>query len=159
MEIMKKELHFSYETLKSISELNEADRVLAQEAIAAMDKAYAPYSKFNVGVALKLKTGEIIQGNNQENIAFPSGLCAERVALFYAGAKYPGVEIETLCIVAKGDLVPKSHILSPCGSCRQVMLESENRQKNPIRVILINQDGTILIVNSAKDFLPFGFGK
>lgn len=156
---MKKELHFSYETLKSISELNEVDRVLAKEAIAAMDKAYAPYSKFNVGAALKLKTGEIIQGNNQENIAFPSGLCAERVALFYAGAKYPGVEIETLCIVAKGDLVPKSQILSPCGSCRQVMLESENRQKNPIRVILINQDETVLMVNSAKDFLPFGFGK
>lgn len=126
---MKKELHFSYETLKSISELNEVDRILAQESIAAMDNAYAPYSKFNVGAALKLKTGEVIQGNNQENIAFPSGLCAERVALFYAGAKYPGVEIETLCIVAKGDLVPKSHILSPCGSCRQVMLESENRQK------------------------------
>lgn len=155
---MKKELHFSYETLKSISELNEVDRILAQESIAAMDKAYAPYSKFNVGAALKLKTGEIIQGNNQENIAFPSGLCAERVALFYAGAKYPGVEIETLCIVAKGDLVPKSQILSPCGSCRQVMLESENRQRNPIRVILINQDETVLIVNSAKDFLPFGFG-
>jgi len=156
---MKKELHFSYDTLKSISELNQNDRILAEQAIEAMDKAYAPYSKFNVGAALKLKTGEIIQGNNQENIAFPSGLCAERVALFYAGAKYPGIEIETLCIVAKGDLVPESHILSPCGSCRQVMLESENRQKNPIRVILINQDGTVLIVYSAKDFLPFGFGK
>lgn len=156
---MKKELHFSYETLKSISELNEEDRILAENAFEAMDKAYAPYSKFNVGAALKLKTGEIIQGNNQENMAFPSGLCAERVALFYAGANHPGVEIETLCIVAKGDLVPKSQILSPCGSCRQVMLESENRQKNPIRVILINQDGSVLIVSSAKDFLPFGFGK
>jgi cytidine deaminase len=156
---MNKELHFSYETLKSIFELNESDRIIAEQAIEAMGNAYAPYSKFNVGAALKLKTGEIIQGNNQENMAFPSGLCAERVALFYAGAKYPGVEIETLCFVAKGDLVPKSQILSPCGSCRQVMLESENRQKNPIRVILINQDGTVLIVNSAKDFLPFGFGK
>jgi cytidine deaminase len=93
-----------------------------------------------------------------ENIAFPSGLCAERVALFYAGANYPDSEIETLCIVAKGDLVPKNHILSPCGSCRQVMLESENRQRVPIRVILINQDGKVLIVESAKDFLPFGFG-
>jgi cytidine deaminase len=88
---MKKELHFSYDTLKSISELNQNDRILAEQAIEAMDKAYAPYSKFNVGAALKLKTGEIIQGNNQENIAFPSGLCAERVALFYAGAKYPGI--------------------------------------------------------------------
>ncbi len=156
---MKKEIHFSYELLSSKSELNDIDQLLAEKAIDAMDKAYAPYSKFHVGAALKLKTGEIIHGNNQENMAFPSGLCAERVALFYAGANHPGIEIETLCIVAKGDFVPKSHILSPCGSCRQVMLESENRQNNPIRVILINQDDTVLIVNSAKDFLPFGFGK
>ena len=156
---MKKEIHFSYELLNSISELNETEQILAQRAIEAMDKAYAPYSKFNVGAALQLITGEIIQGNNQENIAYPSGLCAERVALFYAGATHPGIEIETLCIVAKGDLVPKTQILSPCGSCRQVMLESENRQKTPIRVILINQDDTVLIVNSAEDFLPFGFGR
>ena len=156
---MKREIHFSYELLSSISELNEIDQIIAERAIDAMGRAYAPYSQFNVGAALKLKTGEIIQGNNQENIAFPSGLCAERVALFCTGANYPGIEIETLCIVAKGNLVPKSHILSPCGSCRQVMLESENRQKMPIRVILINQDDSVLIVNSAKDFLPFGFGK
>lgn len=156
---MTKEIHFSYELLNSISELNETEQILAHRAIEAMDKAYAPYSKFNVGAALQLITGEIIQGNNQENIAYPSGLCAERVALFYAGANHPGIEIETLCIVAKGDLVPKTQILSPCGSCRQVMLESENRQKTPIRVILINQDDTVLIVNSANDFLPFGFGR
>jgi len=156
---MIKEFHFSYELLPSKSELNANDQLLAEQAIDAMNKAYAPYSKFHVGAALQLITGEIIQGNNQENIAYPSGLCAERVALFYSGANFPGIEIETLCIVATGDLVPKSHILSPCGSCRQVMLESENRQKKPIRVILINQDGTILIVNSVKDFLPFGFGK
>jgi cytidine deaminase len=156
---MIKEIHFSYELLNSISELNETEQILAEQAIDAMNKAYAPYSKFHVGAALQLITGEIIQGNNQENIAYPSGLCAERVALFYAGATHPGIEIEKLCIVAKGDLVPKTQILSPCGSCRQVMLESENRQKSPIRVILINQDGTVLIVNSAKDFLPFGFGR
>jgi cytidine deaminase len=155
---MIKEFHFSYELLPSKSELNANDQLLAEQAIDAMNKAYAPYSKFHVGAALQLITGEIIQGNNQENIAYPSGLCAERVALFYAGANFPGIEIETLCIVATGDLVPKSHILSPCGSCRQVMLESQTRQKKPIRVILINQDGTILIVNSVKDFLPFGFG-
>jgi len=156
---MIKEFHFSYELLPSKSELNANDQLLAEQAIDAMNKAYAPYSKFHVGAALQLITREIIQGNNQENIAYPSGLCAERVALFYAGANFPGIEIETLCIVATGDLVPKSQILSPCGSCRQVMLESQTRQKKPIRVILINQDGTILIVNSVKDFLPFGFGK
>jgi cytidine deaminase len=137
-------------------EVNDQD--LAKHAIEASTNAYAPYSNFLVGAAVRLMDGKVIQGNNQENIAFPSGLCAERVALFYAGANYPDSEIETLCIVAKGDLVPKNHILSPCGSCRQVMLESENRQRVPIRVILINQDGKVLIVESAKDFLPFGFG-
>jgi cytidine deaminase len=156
---MTRQFNFSYEFLESITELGSSDLILVESAKLIMEKAYAPFSQFFVGAALKLKTGEIIQGNNQENMAFPSGLCAERVALFYAGANYPGIEIETLCIVAKGDFVPKSHLLSPCGSCRQVMLESENRQKIPIRVILVNQDETVLIVNSAKDFLPFGFGK
>jgi cytidine deaminase len=155
---MTKEYNFKYDFFNSISELSNPDLSLANKALQSMEKAYAPYSRFYVGAALKLKTGEIILGNNQENMAFPSGLCAERVALFYAGANYPGIEIETLCIIAKGELVPKNHILSPCGSCRQVMLESENRQKNPIRVILINQDETVLIVGSTKDFLPFGFG-
>jgi cytidine deaminase len=155
---MTNEFRFSYQIFHSISDLEVNDQDLAQHAIEASTNAYAPYSKFLVGAAVRLMDGKVIQGNNQENIAFPSGLCAERVALFYAGANYPDSEIETLCIVAKGDLVPKNHILSPCGSCRQVMLESENRQRVPIRVILINQDGKVLIVESAKDFLPFGFG-
>jgi cytidine deaminase len=155
---MIKEFHFSYELLPSKSELNANDQLLAEQAIDAMNKAYAPYSKFHVGAALQLITGEIIQGNNQENIAYPSGLCAERVALFYSGANYPGIAIQTLCIVAKGDLIPNNAILSPCGSCRQVMLESENRQKNPIKVILINQDGSLYVVDSVKFLLPFGFG-
>jgi cytidine deaminase len=155
---MTNEFRFSYQTFHSISDLEVNDQDLAKHAIEASTNAYAPYSNFLVGAAVRLMDGKVIQGNNQENIAFPSGLCAERVALFYAGANYPDSEIETLCIVAKGDLVPKNHILSPCGSCRQVMLESENRQRVPIRVILINQDGKVLIVESAKDFLPFGFG-
>jgi cytidine deaminase len=155
---MTNEFRFSYQIFHSISDLEVNDQDLAQHAIEASTNAYAPYSNFLVGAAVRLMDGKVIQGNNQENIAFPSGLCAERVALFYAGANYPDSEIETLCIVAKGDLVPKNHILSPCGSCRQVMLESENRQRVPIRVILINQDGKVLIVESAKDFLPFGFG-
>jgi cytidine deaminase len=156
---MQKEFKFSYSQYQSINELEKADQELAKLAIDAMKSAYAPYSKFHVGAALRLENGEMILGNNQENIAYPSGLCAERVALFYSGANYPGIAIQTLCIVAKGDLIPNNAILSPCGSCRQVMLESENRQKNPIKVILINQDGSLYVVDSVKFFLPFGFGK
>jgi cytidine deaminase len=156
---MQKEFKFSYSQYQSINELDKADQELAKLAIDAMENAYAPYSKFHVGAALRLENGEMILGNNQENIAYPSGLCAERVALFYSGANYPGIAIQTLCIVAKGDLIPNHAILSPCGSCRQVMLESENRQKNPIKVILINQDGSLYVVDSVKFFLPFGFGK
>jgi cytidine deaminase len=155
---MQKEFKISYSEYQSINELDKADQELAKLAIDAMKNAYAPYSKFHVGAALKLENGEMILGNNQENIAYPSGLCAERVALFYSGANYPGIAIQTLCIVAKGDLIPNNAILSPCGSCRQVMLESENRQKNPIKVILINQDGSLYVVDSVKFFLPFGFG-
>ena len=156
---MQKEFKFSYSQYQSINELDKADQELAKLAIDAMKNAYAPYSKFHVGAALRLENGEMILGNNQENIAYPSGLCAERVALFYSGANYPGIAIQTLCIVAKGDLISNNAILSPCGSCRQVMLESENRQKNPIKVILINQDGSLYVVDSVKFFLPFGFGK
>lgn len=156
---MQKEFKFSYSQYQSINELDKADQELAKLAIDAMKNAYAPYSKFHVGAALRLENGEMILGNNQENIAYPSGLCAERVALFYSGANYPGIAIQTLCIVAKGDLIPNNAILSPCGSCRQVMLESENRQKNPIKVILINQDGSLYVVDSVKFLLPFGFGK
>jgi cytidine deaminase len=105
-----------------------------------------------------LQNGTVITGSNQENIAYPSGLCAERVALFYAGANHVNEEIDTLVIVAKGDLVPVEQALSPCGACRQVMLESENRQKNPFRVILVNQDGSANVFSSARDLLPLAFG-
>jgi cytidine deaminase len=155
---MNKEYSFTYKLLKSSAELIPNDKELVQKAIEAMNKAYAPYSKFKVGASVKLSNGEIVLGNNQENIAYPSGLCAERVALFYVGATFPGEVIDTLCIVAKGDLVPDTALLSPCGSCRQVMLESESRQSTPIRVILVNQDDSVVIVDSVKYFLPFGFG-
>ena len=100
---MTNEFRFSYQIFSSVSELIADDQKLINEAVEAVKNAYAPYSKFSVGAALRLKNGSVIRGNNQENIAFPSGLCAERVALFYAGANYPKIEIDTLCIVAKGD--------------------------------------------------------
>ena len=122
-----------------------------------MQAAYAPYSKFKVGASVRLDNDAIVTGSNQENSAYPSGLCAERVVLFNVGANYPKQAVQTLCIVAEGDLIPSEKLLSPCGACRQVMLETENRQNNKIRVIIVNQDNRALILNSVIDLLPFGF--
>lgn len=155
---MKNSITINFEQFEDWKELSADDQVLVESAQEACALAYAPYSKFHVGAAVKLENGKVLTGSNQENVAYPSGMCAERVVLFYAGAKYPKEKIETLCIVAKGDLLPVDKVLSPCGGCRQVMLETENRQKDAYRVILINQDGTGTIFNSALDLLPLAFG-
>ena len=148
----------NYSLLQNWNDLSPEDCILVEKAFEACENAYAPYSKFQVGVSVLLANGEVIKGNNQENIAYPSGLCAERVALFYAGANFPTIAVKTICIVAKGDLIPIEHLLTPCGSCRQVMIETEVRQKSPYRVILISQDGRAMIFESAGDLLPFAFG-
>ncbi len=156
---MMQQFSFSYCLVPSFQDLATEDKLLASAAQAAMRRAYAPYSKFQVGASLLLKSGLVVEGNNQENIAYPSGLCAERVALFYAGANYPEDPIVKICIVAEGDLMPSGALLSPCGSCRQVMLESEARQNNPIEVLLVQRSGEILILDSVQNLLPFGFTK
>lgn len=155
---MQKEYSFKFQLYPNWERLQTVDKSVVNKAFEAMEKAYAPYSKFKVGAALLLEDGQIIQGNNQENIAYPSGLCAERVALFHAGAQFPGITVDLICIVAKGDLMPISQLLSPCGACRQVMLESENRQNKPIRIILVNQDNRTMCIDSVQNLLPFGFG-
>ncbi|MEY3126235.1 MAG: hypothetical protein RL273_349 [Bacteroidota bacterium] len=155
---MQKEYSFKFQLFPNWQSLIPEEILLVNKAFEAMEKAYAPYSKFKVGAALLLEDGQIIQGNNQENIAYPSGLCAERVALFHAGAQFPGIAVDLICIVAKGDLMPISQLLSPCGACRQVMLESENRQNKPIRIILVNQDKRTMCIDSVQNLLPFGFG-
>ena len=156
---MKERFEFNYDLLSNWKELPIEEHVLVEQAYAAMENAYAPYSEFKVGACALMDDGSFVLGNNQENAAFPSGICAERVALFYAGANFPNKKVITLCIVARGDLMPASQLLSPCGSCRQVMLESENRQKQPIRVLLVNQDGRTMILDSVIQLLPFGFGR
>jgi cytidine deaminase len=158
-ESMQKSFHFDYELHATWENLMESDKQLVELAFEAMHLAYAPYSEFKVGSAVRLSNGLTLKGNNQENIAYPSGLCAERVVLFYAGANFPQESIETICIVARGDLMPSEFLLSPCGSCRQVMLETENRQSKKIRVIIVNQDNRTMVLHSVKDLLPFGFGK
>lgn len=155
---MEKIFQFNYTLLDSWKSLSDEHVALVDKAYESMERAYAPYSKFKVGAAAKLSNGTVVLGNNQENIAYPSGLCAERVALFYAGANFPNEEVDVIVIVARGELMPDKQLLSPCGSCRQVMLETENRQSKPMKVILVNQDERTMIINSVQHLLPFGFG-
>jgi cytidine deaminase len=155
---MEKIHSITYTLKNDWSELSVIDQDMIVEAFEACENAYAPYSHFKVGASVLLKNGQVVLGSNQENIAYPSGLCAERVALFAVGANYPKESIATIYIVAKGDLLPFEKILAPCGGCRQVMVESEIRQNEPYRVVLVSQNRKTLIFNTAKDLLPFSFG-
>lgn len=148
-----------YTSFLNPSELVEQDFLLYQKAKLIAQQAYAPYSKFNVGCALELNSGEIVLANNQENAAYPSGLCAERVAFFYAGANYPNDAIKTVFIYASGDFLKADEFLSPCGACRQVMAESQQRQQQPFRILLCGNDTQVLVVDKIEDLLPFSFGK
>jgi cytidine deaminase len=154
---MEKNLTILYKEFDNWKELSFEDIELVEKALDVSKDAYAPYSKFYVGASLRMEDKSIILGSNQENIAYPSGLCAERVALFYAGAIYPNLKVKKICVVAKGDLIPKENWVSPCGSCRQVMAESQNRQKEPIEIILVSQNNRVLVFHSVTDLLPFVF--
>jgi len=156
---MIKESTIKYEEYSSFSELNSDLLKLIEEAYIICEKAYSPYSNFKVGSVLQLSNNKLVYGNNQENSAYPSGICAERVALFYAGANYSTEKVKTIVIVSKGDLIEADTVISPCGACRQVMIETENRQSFSIRVILVARNEKVVIFNSVKDLLPFYFGK
>jgi cytidine deaminase len=141
------------------ADLNSIDNNLVSKAVEAAKNAYAPYSHFRVGAAVLLADGSLVMGNNQENAAYPSGLCAERVALFYANANYPSTSVDTICVVVidKDDnVIPQS--VSPCGSCRQVIAETEMRYKSDIRILLVSKD-SILEFKSIKDLLPLSFSQ
>jgi cytidine deaminase len=141
----------------SEEELNFEEKILVDKAKEATFKAYAPYSKFQVGAAIRLENGEIVTGNNQENVAFPSGLCAERTTLFYANAQYPDQAVKALAVAAytEGDFIDRP--ISPCGACRQVILETEMRYNHPIKIILYGKK-EIYIIEGIKDLLPLAFG-
>jgi cytidine deaminase len=147
------------EVYKSIKDLILKDAELLVAAKKMVKTAYAPYSEFHVGAAVLLENGEIIAGNNQENAAYPSGLCAERVALFYAGSQYPTIAIKTIAISVKSKNVIISEPLSTCGGCRQVIAEYENKFKKPIRIIMSGEKGQIYIANSIESLLPLMFSK
>ena len=154
---MHKEITIKYLYFEDYNSLEKEDVALIQKAQATSVDAYAPYSNFQVGVSILLANNKVVLGNNQENIAFPSGLCAERVALFYANANYKE-KVKTIVIVSKGDLIPDNQVISPCGSCRQVILESEKRQGTSIKIVLVSQNKSVYVFNSILDLLPFGFG-
>lgn len=138
-----------------LSHLSAADQALLEEAHQACKAAYSPYSNFNVGCAVRLETGQIIHGSNQENAAYPSGLCGERVAFFAAGAQCPGEAIVSAAVVTDCSMPVME--FSPCGGCRQVMLETEERQQSPIRFLMQTCDSTVLIAHAVSSFLPMAF--
>ncbi len=140
----------------SVKELDTEAQDLIQRAQQAALKAYAPYSEFQVGAAVLLEDGTSYAGNNQENIAYPVGICAERVALANAYLHAPQTPIKTIALGAFHQGKWKDKPISPCGMCRQVLLEAEQRQQNPIQLILFSE-GKILIIKSAGDLLPVAF--
>lgn len=153
----KKELRIAYTECDSEYELGQDEQKLLRMAREASDLAYAPYSNFYVGAALLLENGLIVTGNNQENVAYPSGLCAERVAIYAAGAQYPNVAIKTIAITCKSKQFEVDEPLSPCGACRQAMSEYEMRHNKHIRIILAGETGKIRMLDSIADLLPFMF--
>ena len=156
---MNQTITIEYQEIEHWNLLPGDEIELVNEALKIAKNAYAPYSKFHVGASLRMEDQSIIVGSNQENIAYPSGLCAERVALFHAGALYPEKKVIKLCVVAFGDLFDKDAWLTPCGGCRQVMAESESRQKKPIEILLVSQNNKVLKFHSVLDILPLAFGK
>ncbi len=131
---------------------------LMLQAIEIRKKAYAPYSKFRVGAAILLDNSLIVQGSNQENAAYPSGLCAERVAIFHAGSMYPSAKILKIAISATSDSFVSTTPIPPCGSCRQSISEYETKQENPIEIYFMGEEGEVYKSNSIADLLPFSFG-
>ena len=138
-------------------ELIPEEQTLIKNAKDSLNSGYAPYSGFLVGASILLENGEIINGSNQENVAYTSGLCAERVALFYAGSKFPKIAIKTIAVSALSKSFNINDTVSPCGACRQVMAEYQQKQNSEIRILLHSTNDDVLIANSVQDLLPFMF--
>ncbi len=149
------DMHISFTKYLNAAELPEQDAILYQKAREAAESAYAPYSNFQVGAALLLDDGTIFAANNQENIAYPSGLCAERVALFAVFSRFPDAKIHTIAIVAKHHDAWVA--VSPCGACRQVMSECEKRSGQKMRILFTSQNDSVLLFHGIESLLPFAF--
>lgn len=140
-----------------ISELASEDKMLMDAAIKAKNSSYAPYSKFTVGAAILLENNKIILGSNQENAAYPSGMCAERVAIWKAGSEYPDIKIKKIAITASSNLKKVDKPVGPCGACRQSLLEYEVKQNQSFPILFMGEVGEIVKTNSLVDLLPFSF--
>lgn len=147
------------EVFESISELPKSIQELMDKAHRAGEDAYAPYSHFKVGVALQIESGEIITGNNQENAAYPSGMCAERVAVFHAGANFPETPIKVMALTARSLKQKTTTPVPPCGACRQALAEYEVKQESPIAIYFMGESGKVVKSNSVKELLPLIFDK
>jgi len=148
-----------FSVYESIDELTEVERNLMNKAIDSRKLAYAPYSNFNVGAALLLENGIYVVGNNQENAAYPSGMCAERVAIWSASSKYPTLKILKIAISASSLLHKVTKPVGPCGACRQAIAEYEIKQNKDIEIIFMGDSGKIIKSNSLNDLLPLAFDK
>lgn len=148
---------FNFEEYPTIDALHEEDQLLFQEAISIRETAYAPYSNFKVGAAILLDDGTIITGNNQENAAYPSGLCAERVAIFHAASHHPNKRIIKIAITADTKTTKLLEAIPPCGSCRQSLYEYEHKQKQAIEIIFGTDYSKIYKIKSLQNLLPFSF--
>ena len=153
-----KDLKFEYSFQQyQGNELSEEDVKLVEMSRNTAKQAYAPYSKFNVGAAVLLENGEIITSSNQENAAYPSGLCAERVALFYAGSTYPGIAVKKLIITVITDRRDNTRLYAPCGGCRQVIAEYEQKQGKEIEILFEGPGDQFTSCRGIEQLLPFTF--
>jgi len=154
---MEKVITINFETIASYNDLSQIEKTLFDKARAVRENAYAPYSNFFVGCALLLENGEIITGSNQENAAYPSGLCAERTAIFWTSANYPNETIKKIFVIGGPKDVLSSTPIPPCGGCRQAILEYEAKQKDVIEIYFASPNGEIIKTKSVRDLLPFSF--
>ena len=156
-QMKKVSVSVEFEIYDSENELPQEVQQLMKEAVDAREKSYSPYSKFKVGAAILLDNGEVITGSNQENASYPAGLCAERTAIFYAGAKYPDSKIRKLAVSARSE----NHLVEvptpPCGSCRQAIAEYEVKQDQPIEIFFMGEQGKVVKASSIADLLPLLF--
>ncbi len=153
-----RERHIRYEEYSTAEQLPHPYNILMEAAINATASSYAPYSKFNVGAAVLMEGGSVVTGSNQENAASPSGLCAERVALFAAHHQYPSEAVEAIAIVAKQNGEITESLTYPCSACVQVMIESQKRSGKPMKIVVGSAE-KVQIIASADDLAPFSFGK
>ena len=152
-------INTTFSVFESKNDLPQDINSLMEKAIEIRKTAYAPYSKFRVGCAILLDNGKVVLGSNQENAAYPSGLCAERVAIFQAGSLYPSAKMTAMAISATGDEKPVLEPIPPCGSCRQSIAEYEIRQEMPIVIYFMGESGAVYQSDSLRNLLPFMFDK